>query len=73
VAVVGGIGSITGAVLGTLLIIAVPLFFDGTKQVELFASGFGMLIVLLYFPSGLISIVHSARDNLLNWIARRSN
>ena len=73
VAVVGGIGSITGAVLGTLLIIAVPLFFDGTKQVELFASGFGMLIVLLYFPSGLISIVHSGRDNLLNWIARRSN
>ena len=73
VAVVGGIGSITGAVLGTLLIIAVPLFFDGTKQVELFASGFGMLIVLLYFPSGLISIVHAARDNLLNWIARRSN
>ena len=73
VAVVGGIGSITGAVLGTLLIIAVPLFFDGTKQVELFASGFGMLIVLLYFPSGLISIVHAGRDNLLNWIARRSN
>jgi ABC-type branched-subunit amino acid transport system ATPase component/ABC-type branched-subunit amino acid transport system permease subunit len=72
VAVVGGIGSITGALLGTLLIIAVPLFFDGTKQVELFASGFGMLIVLLYFPSGLISIVHAARDNLLNWIARRS-
>lgn len=73
VAVVGGIGSITGAVLGTLLIIAVPLFFDGTKQVELFASGFGMLIVLLYFPSGLISIVHAGRDNLLNSIARRSN
>ena len=72
VAVVGGIGSITGALLGTLLIIAVPLFFDGTKQVELFASGFGMLIVLLYFPSGLISIIHAARDNLLNWIARRS-
>ena len=72
VAVVGGIGSITGALLGTLLIIAVPLFFDGTKQVELFASCFGMLIVLLYFPSGLISIIHAARDNLLNWIARRS-
>ncbi|MEI8392466.1 MAG: branched-chain amino acid ABC transporter permease/ATP-binding protein [Actinomycetes bacterium] len=72
VAVVGGIGSITGAVLGTLLIIAVPMVFDGTKQVELFASGFGMLIVLLYFPSGLISIVHSVRDNVLSGIARRN-
>jgi ABC-type branched-subunit amino acid transport system ATPase component/ABC-type branched-subunit amino acid transport system permease subunit len=73
VAVVGGLGSITGAVLGTLVIVALPLAFDGTDQVQLFASGFGMLIVLLYFPSGLISIVHSGRDNLLNWIARRSN
>lgn len=73
VAVVGGIGSITGAVLGTLLIIALPLVFDGTQQVELFASGVGMLIVLLYFPSGLISILHSFRDNLLGWIARRTN
>jgi ABC-type branched-subunit amino acid transport system ATPase component/ABC-type branched-subunit amino acid transport system permease subunit len=73
VAVVGGIGSITGAILGTLVIVALPLVFDGTEQVELFASGFGMLIVLLYFPSGLISILHSFRDNLLGWIARRTN
>ena len=72
IAVVGGIGSITGAVLGTLVIVALPLFFDGTQQVELFASGVGMLIVLLYFPSGLISIVHSVRDNLLSFISRRS-
>jgi len=73
VAVVGGIGSITGAILGTLVIVALPLVFDGTDQVELFASGFGMLIVLLYFPSGLISILHAFRDNLLGWIARRTN
>ncbi|MEY3619596.1 MAG: hypothetical protein RL726_2294 [Actinomycetota bacterium] len=73
VAVVGGIGSITGAILGTLVIVALPLVFDGTDQVELFASGFGMLIVLLYFPSGLISILHALRDNLLGWIARRTN
>ncbi|MEY3618094.1 MAG: hypothetical protein RL726_792, partial [Actinomycetota bacterium] len=73
VAVVGGIGSITGAILGTLVIVALPLIFDGTEQVELFASGFGMLIVLLYFPSGLISILHSFRDNLLGWISRRTN
>ena len=72
VAVVGGVASITGAILGTLVIVALPLIFDGTKQVELFASGVGMLVVLLYFPSGLISLVHAARDNLLAWLARRS-
>lgn len=73
VAVVGGISSITGAVLGTLVIVALPLVFDATSQVELFTSSVGMLIVLLYFPGGLISIVHSARDHLLTWIARRTN
>lgn len=72
VAVVGGISSITGAVLGTLVIVALPLYFDATKQVELFTSSVGMLIVLLYFPGGLISIIHSARDHLLAWIARRT-
>ncbi|MGA0879207.1 MAG: ABC transporter permease subunit [Ilumatobacteraceae bacterium] len=73
IAVVGGVASITGAILGTLIIVALPLIFDGTKQVELFASGIGMLVVLLYFPSGLISLLHAARDNLLSWIARRTD
>ena len=72
VAVVGGISSITGAVLGTLLIVGLPVIFEGTDQVKLFASGIGMLIVLLYFPGGLISIVHSARDALLTYITQRT-
>jgi ABC-type branched-subunit amino acid transport system ATPase component/ABC-type branched-subunit amino acid transport system permease subunit len=72
VAVVGGIASITGAVLGTLVIVALPLFFNGTPQVKLFTSGIGMLIVLLYFPGGLISVLHSGRDLLTAWLARRT-
>jgi ABC-type branched-subunit amino acid transport system ATPase component/ABC-type branched-subunit amino acid transport system permease subunit len=72
VAVVGGIASITGAVLGVIVIIALPILFDGTPQVKLFASGIGMLVVLLYFPGGLISILHSGRDMMLNWLAKRS-
>ncbi len=72
VAVVGGISSITGAILGTLLIVAIPIIFDGTEQVQLLASGVGMLIVLLYFPGGLISIVHSGRDLLLGYITKRT-
>jgi ABC-type branched-subunit amino acid transport system ATPase component/ABC-type branched-subunit amino acid transport system permease subunit len=72
VVVVGGISSITGAVLGTLVIIALPIVFDGTQQVQLLASGVGILVVLLYFPGGLISIVHGVRDQLLGYITRRS-
>lgn len=72
IAIVGGVSSITGAILGTLLIVGLPTVFNGTKQVELFASGVGMLVVLLYLPGGLISLVHSARDNLLAWLANRT-
>lgn len=73
VAIVGGVSTITGAILGTLLIVGLPVVFNGTEQVELFASGVGMMIVLLYFPGGLISLVHAARDNVLAWIARRTS
>jgi ABC-type branched-subunit amino acid transport system ATPase component/ABC-type branched-subunit amino acid transport system permease subunit len=72
VAVVGGISSITGAVLGTLLIVGLPIVFDGTEQVQLLASSIGMLIVLLYFPGGLISIVHAGRDLLIGYITKRT-
>lgn len=72
VAVVGGIASITGAILGVIVIVAIPILFDGTPQVKLFASSIGMLVVLLYFPGGLISIIHSGRDLLLGWLAKRT-
>jgi ABC-type branched-subunit amino acid transport system ATPase component/ABC-type branched-subunit amino acid transport system permease subunit len=73
VSVVGGLSSVTGAVLGTIVIIGIPTVFEGTQQLQLFASGVGMLILLLYCPGGLISIVHSGRDLLLAFIARRTN
>ena len=72
VAVVGGIASVTGAILGVIVIVALPILFDGTPQVKLFASSIGMLVVLLYFPGGLISIIHSGRDLLLGWLAKRT-
>jgi ABC-type branched-subunit amino acid transport system permease subunit/ABC-type branched-subunit amino acid transport system ATPase component len=72
VSVVGGLSSVTGAVLGTIVIIGIPTVFEGSQQLQLFASGVGMLILLLYCPGGLISIVQSGRDMLLAFIARRT-
>ena len=73
ISVVGGLSSVTGAVLGTLVIVAIPTVFEGSAQLQLFASGVGMLILLLYCPGGLISIVDSLRDQLLAFIARRTD
>jgi ABC-type branched-subunit amino acid transport system ATPase component/ABC-type branched-subunit amino acid transport system permease subunit len=72
VSVVGGLSSVTGAVLGTIVIIALPVVFEGSNELQLFASGVGMLILLLYLPGGLISVVDNARDTLLAYIARRT-
>jgi ABC-type branched-subunit amino acid transport system ATPase component/ABC-type branched-subunit amino acid transport system permease subunit len=72
VAVVGGLASVMGAIIGTVVIVAVPLIFSNTPQLQLFASGVGMLILILYVPGGLISIVDGARDQLLNYVARRT-
>lgn len=72
IAVVGGISSLTGAVLGTLVLIGLPTVFESSDQVRLFSSGLGMLVVLMYFPGGLISLVHNARDALLTFLAKRT-
>ncbi|MFM8303722.1 MAG: ABC transporter permease subunit [Actinomycetota bacterium] len=72
VSVVGGLTSVTGAILGTLVIVALPLVFSNTPQLQLFASGIGMLILILYMPGGLISAVDAARDQLLAYVARRT-
>ena len=73
VSVVGGLTSVTGAVIGTIVVVGIPTVFEGSPQLQLFASGVGMLILLLYVPGGLISIVDTLRDQLLSFIARRTN
>jgi len=70
--VVGGIVSIIGAVLGTIVVEGLPVIFEGNDEVRIFASGVGMLILLMYFPGGLISIVHNIRDLFYGWLARRT-
>ena len=72
VAVVGGLTSVTGAILGTLVVVAVPLVFSNTQELQLFASGIGMLILILYVPGGLISIIESGRHQLLLYVAHRT-
>ena len=73
VSVVGGLTSVTGAVIGTIVVVGIPTVFEGSPQLQLFASGVGMLILLLYCPGGLISIVDTGRDQLLAFIARRTD
>ncbi len=72
IAVVGGVTSVVGALLGSFVVQGLPAIFEGQDEVNLFASSIGMLVILMYFPGGLISIVQNLRDVLYGWIARRA-
>ncbi|HET6910539.1 MAG TPA: ATP-binding cassette domain-containing protein [Mycobacteriales bacterium] len=66
--VIGGLGSIGGALLGVLAIeCAVHLF----PQYQLVITGTGLLLVLLLLPGGLASALTALRDRLLTLVARR--
>jgi ABC-type branched-subunit amino acid transport system ATPase component/ABC-type branched-subunit amino acid transport system permease subunit len=71
IAVVGGLASVTGTVLGSLVIVGLPAFFPDSPEVALLTSGIGLLVLVLYFPGGLVQILINARDLVLAALARR--
>jgi ABC-type branched-subunit amino acid transport system ATPase component/ABC-type branched-subunit amino acid transport system permease subunit len=68
--VIGGLGSVTGAILGAVYVVGLPALWDDSPTVALMTSGIGLLVLLLYLPGGLIEVVHRARDALLARAAR---
>ncbi|MHB1446824.1 MAG: ABC transporter permease [Acidimicrobiales bacterium] len=67
--VIGGMGSMTGAVLGAVYVRGVQYFLPA--EFQLLATGFGLLILLWAFPGGLGQLVYMARDRYLRWVAER--
>ncbi|MGA0066408.1 MAG: ABC transporter permease subunit [Candidatus Nanopelagicales bacterium] len=72
IAVIGGVGSITGPVLGALWVIGLPAIWPDNAVVPLLTSSVGLLVLLMYFPGGLTQIGISARDAVLATLARRA-
>jgi ABC-type branched-subunit amino acid transport system ATPase component/ABC-type branched-subunit amino acid transport system permease subunit len=68
--IIGGLGSVTGAVLGSVYVLGLPALLGDTPQVRLLTTGAGLLILLMYLPGGLLSIVYKARDALLSLAER---
>ena len=69
--VIGGMGSISGAVVGALWVVGLPAFASGNAVVPLLTSSVGLLVLLLYFPGGLIHIVYRVRSGLYRRIESR--
>jgi len=68
--VVGGLGSIPGALLGAAYVEGAQYFLSGAGR--LLATGGGLLVVLMFFPAGLGEVAfYNLRDRLLRYVARR--
>jgi ABC-type branched-subunit amino acid transport system ATPase component len=67
--VIGGLGSIPGALLGAFYVRGVTWALPLDWQI--FATGAGLLVVLLVFPGGLGAAFADLRDVLLRVVARR--
>ncbi len=69
--VIGGMGSVTAAVIGALWVIGIPALAPNNEVLGLLTSSIGLLAVLLYFPRGLMQVAYDARDAFLTWADRR--
>ena len=69
--VIGGMGSVTAAVIGAVWVIGIPALAPNNEVLGLLTSSIGLLAVLLYFPRGLMQVAYDARDAFLSWADKR--
>ena len=70
-AVIGGLGSLTGGVLGAIYLEGGFFLLPGNWR--FFSSSVGVLFVLLVIPGGLGSVAYKVRDVWLRWVAGRND
>jgi ABC-type branched-subunit amino acid transport system ATPase component/ABC-type branched-subunit amino acid transport system permease subunit len=70
-AVIGGLGSRAGAVIGTIWVVGLPAFWPHNQTVPLLTSSIGLLIILLYIPGGFTQIGYWVRDTALRFFEKR--
>ncbi len=67
--VIGGLGSLPGAVIGAVYIRGAEYYLPAGW--DLVAGGLGVLVLLLLLPEGLGGLLYDLRDRYLRWVARR--
>ena len=68
--VVGGVAILAGPLLGVALVQGVPAFIP-VESIALVANRVGLLLVILYFPGGIVQLIAPLRDRVIGWIASR--
>jgi branched-chain amino acid transport system permease protein len=68
--VIGGLGSMSGAVIGALFFEGIQ-YFVKVDALQQLTTGIGLIVVLAFLPGGLGSLFFSTRDAALRLLARR--
>ncbi len=68
--VIGGLGSIDGAVLGAIYLVGLPALFGTTSTIQFLTSGLGLLAFILYLPGGLADLLHRLGDLVTTGVER---
>lgn len=69
--IIGGVGSLAGAVIGAVYVVGIPLLpgLRDIDNIELLSSGLGLLVLLLFLPGGLAEGFYRIRDSFLRKVA----
>ena len=69
--VIGGMGSLGGAIIGAIWVVGLPALVPNNEIVPLLTSSVGLLVLLLYFPGGLAHVLHRGRGAIYRWAEKR--
>ena len=69
IVILGGIGTISGQILGSLFWILLPLFIGNIETLSYVVFGVVLIVVVLIYPRGLIGLL----DALINKTGRKTN
>jgi branched-chain amino acid transport system permease protein len=74
--VIGGLGSVPGALFGATYIQGLTWFRSSFPPsirplLPFFGGGIGLVIILMFLPGGIASLMYNVRDSYLRWVAKR--
>ncbi|GGM89749.1 ATP-binding cassette domain-containing protein [Dactylosporangium sucinum] len=68
--VIGGLGRVSGSILGAIYLIGLPAVLGDSFSVSLATSGIGVLVLILFLPGGLTQLGLTARSAILSHLTR---
>ncbi len=70
--VVGGLGTQTGPIVGTLVITLVSARLEQYPEVRLILLALVLLLIVLLMPRGIVPLAATARHRIRRWVAEDS-